>query len=74
MPATAMPLPNITRSGKDIDLLPDILTPAQVADMFCVDPKTVSRWCASGKIKAFRTPGNHRRFRKSDLIPFLKTR
>jgi excisionase family DNA binding protein len=44
-----------------------LLTPAQVAALVFVDPKTVSRWAQSGKIPFVRTPGGHRRFRTSDV-------
>lgn len=43
---------------------PDILTPAEVAKMFRVDIKTISRWAESGKIRSFKTLGGHRRFRR----------
>jgi excisionase family DNA binding protein len=35
--------------------------------MAFVDPKTVSRWARAGKIPSVRTPGGHRRFRRSDV-------
>jgi excisionase family DNA binding protein len=44
-----------------------LLTPAEVAALVFVDPKTVSRWAQSGKIPFVRTPGGHRRFRISDV-------
>ena len=34
-----------------------LLTPAEVATMFRVDPKTVTRWAKAGKLPSFRTPG-----------------
>lgn len=40
-----------------------LYTPADVARIFRVDPKTVSRWASAGKFPgAFRTPGGHWRF------------
>jgi excisionase family DNA binding protein len=48
-----------------------LLTPAEVAHMFGVDPKTVTRWAAAGLIGSIRTPGGHRRFRESELAAFL---
>ena len=45
----------------------ELLTPSEVADMFRVNPKTVSRWARAGKISAVRTLGGHRRFRASDI-------
>jgi excisionase family DNA binding protein len=44
-----------------------LLTPAEVAAIIFVDPKTVSRWATAGKIPSQRTPGGHRRFRSSDV-------
>jgi hypothetical protein len=35
----------------------ELLTAAQVAVMFRVDPKTVTRWGAAGRLARFRTPG-----------------
>ena len=40
-----------------------LLTPSEVAEMFRVNPKTVTRWARAGKISAIRTLGGHRRFR-----------
>lgn len=42
-----------------------LLTPAQVASRFAVDPKTVTRWAKEGKLPSIRTPGGHRRYRAS---------
>jgi len=41
-----------------------LLTPGEVAALFRVDPKTVTRWAASGRISSIRTPGGHRRYRE----------
>ncbi|MFM7059685.1 MAG: BldC family transcriptional regulator [Actinomycetes bacterium] len=48
-----------------------LLTPAEVAAMFRVNPKTVTRWARAGKISAIRTLGGHRRFRASEVRSFL---
>jgi excisionase family DNA binding protein len=39
--------------------------------MFRVDPKTVTRWAASGRIGSIRTPGGHRRFHASEVKGLL---
>jgi len=39
-----------------------LLTPAEVATIFRVDPKTVSRWAQAGRLWTIRTPGGHYRF------------
>ncbi len=44
-----------------------LLTPAEVAALFRVNPKTVTRWARAGKITAIRTLGGHRRFRSSEI-------
>ncbi len=45
----------------------ELLTPAEVAQMFRVNPKTVTRWSRAGKIRAIRTMGGHRRFYRSEI-------
>jgi excisionase family DNA binding protein len=50
----------------------ELLTPAEVAVMFRVNPKTVTRWARAGKISAVRTLGGHRRFRASEIRRFLE--
>jgi excisionase family DNA binding protein len=48
-----------------------LLTPGEVALMFRVDPKTVTRWASAGRIGSIRTPGGHRRFRESEVTALL---
>ena len=50
-----------------------LLTPAEVAALFRVDPKTVTRWAKAGKLTAIRTLGGHRRYRQSEVQSLLKT-
>lgn len=50
----------------------NLLTPAEVAAMFRVDPKTVTRWAKAGKISAIRTLGGHRRYRESEVRQLLE--
>jgi excisionase family DNA binding protein len=49
----------------------ELLTPAEVAALFRVDPKTVTRWARAGKITAIRTLGGHRRYRRSEVYSLL---
>ncbi|MFG3342719.1 BldC family transcriptional regulator [Glycomyces sp. NPDC048151] len=49
-----------------------LLTPGEVATLFRVDPKTVTRWAAAGRIGSIRTPGGHRRFRESEVRALLE--
>jgi excisionase family DNA binding protein len=49
-----------------------LLTPGEVAEMFRVDPKTVTRWAAAGRLRSIRTPGGHRRFYEADVRAVLE--
>jgi excisionase family DNA binding protein len=44
-----------------------LLTPGEVAELFKVNPKTVTRWARAGKLTAIRTLGGHRRFRAEEI-------
>jgi excisionase family DNA binding protein len=48
-----------------------LLTPSEVATLFRVDPKTVTRWAKAGKISAIRTLGGHRRFHEDEVRQLL---
>ena len=48
-----------------------LLTPAEVAALFRVDPKTVTRWAKTGKLTSLRTLGGHRRFHESEVRNLL---
>jgi excisionase family DNA binding protein len=48
-----------------------LLTPAEVATMFRVDPKTVTRWAKAGKLTSIRTLGGHRRYREAEVRALL---
>ena len=50
-----------------------LLTPAEVAKLFRVDPKTVTRWAKAGKLTAIRTLGGHRRYRENEVKALLKS-
>ncbi|GAA0980978.1 BldC family transcriptional regulator [Nocardiopsis tropica] len=55
-----------------IETLPEkLFTPAEVARLFRVDPKTVTRWAAAGRLSSVRTPGGHRRFREAEVRALL---
>jgi len=45
----------------------------EISRMLSVDRTTVVRWIERGLIPAYRTPGKHRRVRRSDLIRFVAT-
>ena len=48
-----------------------LLTPSEVAAMFRVDPKTVTRWAKAGKLTSIRTLGGHRRYREAEVRELL---
>ena len=49
-----------------------LLTPSEVAALFRVDPKTVTRWAKAGKLTSIRTLGGHRRYRESEVRSLLE--
>lgn len=55
------------RSNEDV-----LLTPSEVATLFRVDPKTVTRWARAGKLTAIRTLGGHRRYRQAEVMQLLE--
>lgn len=52
---------------------PFTLTPKAAADLIGVHDETIKRWAAKGKLPAFRTPGGHWRFRRSDVLALIDT-
>ena len=48
-----------------------LLTPAEVATLFRVDPKTVTRWAKAGKLSSIRTLGGHRRYWETEVRRLL---
>jgi excisionase family DNA binding protein len=50
--------------GPDIQPDSPLLTPAEVAALSRVDPKTVTRWAQQGKLRSIRTRSGHRRARR----------
>ena len=48
-----------------------LLTPSEVAALFRVDPKTVTRWAKSGKLSSIRTLGGHRRYHEVEVRDLL---
>lgn len=57
---------NVTQTDEEL------LTPAEVAKLFRVDPKTVTRWAKSGKLSSIRTLGGHRRYRAGEVRTLLE--
>ncbi|MER7063952.1 BldC family transcriptional regulator [Streptomyces albidoflavus] len=48
-----------------------LLTPQEVATLFRVDAKTVTRWAKAGKLTSIRTLGGHRRYREAEVRALL---
>jgi excisionase family DNA binding protein len=48
-----------------------LLTPAEVAELFRVDAKTVTRWARAGTLSSIRTPGGHRRYFEREVRSLL---
>lgn len=60
-------------SGKTVPEADRLLTPAEVAALFRVDPKTVTRWARDGRLTALRTLGGHRRYRETEVMALLRS-
>ena len=56
-------------SGKEA-----LMTPSEVARLFRVDAKTVSRWAQEGKLPYIRTLGGHRRYPREEVMRLLADR
>lgn len=50
-----------------------LLTSHEVASLVQVSPSSVLKWIEQGLLKAFRTPGGHRRVASDELLGFLRT-
>ncbi len=50
----------------------DVLTVFKASKYCRVSPKTIINWIESGLIKAYKTPGGHRRINQKDLIAFME--
>lgn len=51
---------------------PELLTTGDIARLFRVDPKTVTRWANEGRIASIRTPGGHRRYPRAEVEALLR--
>ncbi|WP_199423486.1 BldC family transcriptional regulator [Actinotalea solisilvae] len=63
--------PQISATTSRTDAPGALLTPSEVASMFRVDPKTVTRWAKAGKLSAIRTLGGHRRYSEAEVRSLL---
>jgi excisionase family DNA binding protein len=58
-------------TGDDLKTVPldaVLLRPSEVANLFHVNPRTVTRWARTGKLTTIRTVGGHRRYRLSEVL------
>ena len=49
-----------------------LMTPGEVANLFRVDPKTVTRWAERGLLNSIKTPGGHNRFFQDEVHVLLE--
>lgn len=64
--ARSMEHDGVSENGK-------LLTPSEVAELFRVDPKTVTRWAKMGKLSSIRTLGGHRRYWETEVRSLLES-
>lgn len=50
----------------------ELFTASEVARFCQVDLKTIHNWAERGEVRHFRTPGRHLRFRRLDVLDFLR--
>lgn len=48
-----------------------LLTVAQASELAGVSTESIRRWTNSGKLKTYRSAGNHRRIKTSDLMRLI---
>ena len=63
----------MSRLNLSVSAQEKLLTPSEVATLFRVDPKTVTRWAKAGKLTSIKTLGGHRRYRESEVKALLKS-
>ncbi len=70
-PLTARPTAT-ARKGVPTSSAANVYSAQIVADFCEVDLKTVHHWAERGKVPHFRTDGRHLRFRRNDVVRFLR--
>ena len=63
-------MPSTDRPKKDDTLI----TSHEAAQLIGVTIKSLHRWEEDGLISPARTPGGHRRYRRSDVLALIKER
>jgi excisionase family DNA binding protein len=59
-------------TNEEWNMMPALLMPAEVARLFAVNTKTVSKWAREGKISCIETLGKHRRYSKEEVRKLLQ--
>ena len=62
----------IAINGKPSEYEP-LLTPGEVAALYRVAPTTVTQWARRGLLPSIRPPGNHRRYRESEIQALINS-
>jgi excisionase family DNA binding protein len=65
-------LEEVVMEAKETVREPELFTASDVARFCQVDLKTIHNWADKGEIRHFRTPGRHLRFRRLDVLDFLR--
>lgn len=55
-----------------ITLTEKFLSPAEVAEMLCIDVRTVYKWARTGDLEAYKVGKRALRFEKSAIIKMLR--
>src|ERR1035437_10356330 len=50
-----------------------LYTSHEVGELLQMDGSSIVKWVNDGKLPAFRTPGGHRRIKRSDVLTFVRT-
>jgi excisionase family DNA binding protein len=59
-------------NGRPLPEHEELMTPAEVRVLFRIDPKTLQRWARAGMLSSVRTPGNHRRYKRAEVMALLR--
>lgn len=51
---------------------PELMRPREVAEIFRVEPNTVSRWAREGRLPCVKTPAGHCRFPRAAVMALLR--
>lgn len=58
-------------TAESVGQLDRLLTGAEIAALFRVNPRQPAEWVRQGRIKSVRTPGGHHRYRESAVRALL---